>query len=128
MRLEFKKADIVKFSLLAFYCVCLLTYFEKHRTSTLFLKCARSLTALTTRRASPAYEPRCEKTGFLRMRKQRRRTASRGVRLYDGPDLKLFIAFGWGCPERFPTRVLVYFRFSVVLLDLPGISNCQATR
>ena len=55
-----------------------------------------------------------------------------GVRLNDGPDIKLFILVGWGrsfLSVAWPTGVqlLVFFCSSVpmVLFDTPRISRCQ---
>ena len=56
-----------------------------------------------------------------------------GVRLNDGPDIKLFILVGWagaflsvGWP--IGVQLLVFFSSSVpvVLFDTPGISKCRS--
>ena len=58
-----------------------------------------------------------------------------GLRLYDGPDLKLFILVGldrssssvaWSTEAQL--MISVCFRSPVMLFDRPGISICHATR
>ena len=56
-----------------------------------------------------------------------------GIRLYDGPDLKLFILVGiralysvaWSTGAQL--MIFFCFRFPVVLFCSPGICNCHAT-
>ena len=58
-----------------------------------------------------------------------------GVRLYVGPDLKLFILVAWDRNSSSVSwytgaaqlMIFVCFRFPVVLIGRPGISICHAT-
>ena len=58
-----------------------------------------------------------------------------GVRLYDGPDLKLLHLVGWDRSSSSVAwstgaQLMIFFcfRFPVVLFDRPGISSCHAAR